>query len=140
MGATRLVLLLMIGAGATSPAMAAAPSALDAARVTLTKAIAAHDWNGVANLTAWPLAIDMYQAAPRLTQAQYLKDHRKLTILFGDGDKDLLKCVATAPLTRQGNKKDFGYDSWVADCNGNEFYFGLRGGKALFTAYQNINE
>ena len=140
MRATRLALVLTIGLGALSPAVAAAPPGLDAARIALTKAIAARDWNGIANLTAWPLAIDMYQAAPRLTQAQYRKDHRKLTILFGDGDKDLLTCVATTPLTRQGDKKSFGYDSWVADCNGNEFYFGLRAGKALFTAYQNINE
>ncbi len=140
MRAVRLALLLTICAGATSSAMAATPPALDATRIALTKAIAARDWNGVASLTAWPLAIDMYEAAPRLTKAQYLKDHRKLTILFGDGDKDLLKCVAAAPLTRQGDRKDFGYDSWFADCNGNEFYFGLRGGKVLFTAYQNINE
>ena len=118
----------------------AKPPALDAARVALTKAIAAHDWTAVANLTAWPLAIDNYGSSPALTKAQFLKNHRTLSNYFGGGDKDLLHCVATAPLTYQSDKKQFGYASWLADCNGNEFYFGLRGGKALFTAYQNVNE
>ncbi len=124
-------------------AIAAAPAkppVLDATRQALVKAVAAHDWNGVANLTAWPLVIDMYAAPARLTKAQFLKDPRKLAVLFGDGDKDLLACVAAAPLAYQSNRKEFGYDTWLADCNGNEFYFGLRDGKALFAAYQNINE
>jgi hypothetical protein len=124
-------------------AIAAAPArppTLDAARQALTKAITAHDWTQVGNLTAWPLAVDNYGSPPALTKAQYLKDHRKLTLYLGDGDKDLLHCVATAPLAYQGDKTQFGYGSWLADCNGNEFYFGLKGGKALLTAYQNINE
>lgn len=118
----------------------AEPPALHAARAALVKAVAGHDWNALAALTAWPLAVDMYQAPPKLTKTQYLKDHRKLSILFGDGDKDLLACVASAPIALQGDKTQFGFDSWVADCNGNEFFFGLKGGKWLFTAYQNINE
>ena len=124
---------------AMSTTLMAAPAA-DAARVALVKAIASHDWKSVAGLTQFPLAIEMYQAAPALTKPQFLKDPRKLSMLFGDGDKDILACVATAPLAHQGDKKQFGFDSWFADCNGNEYYFGLRGGKWLFTAYQNINE
>ena len=118
----------------------AKPTALDATRLALTKAIAAHDWTAVANLTAWPLAVDNYGSPPALAKTKFLKDHTSLSIYFGDGDKDLLHCVATAPLSYQGDKKQFGFGSWLADCNGNEFYFGLRGGKALFTGYQNVNE
>ena len=124
-------------------AVAAAPAkppALDATRLALTKAIAAHDWTAVANLTAWPLAVDNYGSPPMLAKDKFLKSPHTLSIYFGEGDKDLLHCVATAPLTYQGDKTQFGYASWLADCNGNEFYFGLRGGKAQFTAYQNVNE
>ena len=124
-------------------AVAAAPAkppALGAARKALVKAVAAHDWTAVANLTAWPLAIDNYGSPPAMTKAKFLKDPHTLSIYFGDGDKDLLHCVATAPLSYQGDKTQFGYGSWIADCNGNEFYFGLREEKALFTAYQNVNE
>ena len=118
----------------------ATPPALDATRVALTKAVAAHDWTAVTDLTGWPLAVDNYGSPPSLAKAKFLKDPRTLSNYFGGGDRDLLHCVATAALTYQGDKKQFGYGSWLADCNGNEFYFGLRGGKALFTAYQNINE
>ena len=118
----------------------AKPPTLDAARQALVKAIAAHDWNGVAGLTAWPLAVDNYGSPPTLPRAKFQKDPKTLAIFFGGGDKDLLHCVATAPLTYQDDKTQFGFGSWLADCNGNEFYFGLRGGRALFTAYQNINE
>lgn len=124
-------------------AFAAAPvkaPALDSTRLALTNAIAAHDWTTVANLTAWPLAVDNYGSPPALTKAKFLKDPHTFSNYFGGGDKDLLHCAQTAPLSYQDDKKQFGYGSWLADCNGNEFYFGLRGGKALFTAYQNINE
>ena len=124
-------------------AVAAAPAkppALDATRLALTKAVAAHDWPAVANLTAWPLAVDNYGSPPALAKAKFLKDSRTLSNYFGGGDNDLLHCVATAPLTYQGDKTQFGSGSWLADCNGNEFFFALRGGKPLFTAYQNINE
>ncbi|HEX4303102.1 MAG TPA: hypothetical protein VHZ78_09935 [Rhizomicrobium sp.] len=116
------------------------PPALDVARRTLVKAIAAHDWKAVADLTSFPLAVEVYQTPPRLTKAQFLKDHRKLTIFFGDGDSGLLNCVGMGQLAFQVDQKQFGGRSWFADCNGNEFYFAQRGGKWLFTAYQNINE
>lgn len=118
----------------------AKPPTLDSTRQALVKGMSAHDWNAVANLTAWPLAVDNYGSPPTLAKAQFLKDHHKLAIYFGNGDKDLLHCVATAPLTYQGDKTQFGFGSWLADCNGNEFYFGVKDGKALFTAYQNVNE
>lgn len=137
MGRRAIALTLALLAIAAAPAK---PPALDTTRLALTKAVAAHDWNAVANLTAWPLAVDNYGSPPALTKAQFLKDHRKLSNYFGGGDKDLLRCVATAPLAHQGDKTQFGFGSWFADCNGNEFYFGFKDGKTFFTAYQNINE
>ncbi len=118
----------------------AKPPTLDPARQALVKAMTAHDWTAVAGLTAWPLAVDNYGSPPTLTKAQFLKDHHKLVLYFGNGDKDLLHCAATAPLTYQGDKTQFGFGAWLADCNGNEFYFAVKDSKALFTAYQNINE
>ncbi len=118
----------------------AKPPALDVARHALVKAIAAHDWTGVANLTGFPLAVEVYGTPPHLTKAQYLKDHKKLTVFFGDGDKGVLDCVGTGQLAFQVDQTQFGGRAWYADCNGNEFYFAQRGGKWLFMAYQNINE
>jgi hypothetical protein len=129
----------IIGA-AQAAAPANPPAELAVLRQALAKAIAAHDMKATTALIAFPLAVDMYQAPPQMTLKQVTADKRKLTVLFGDGDKDLLKCVATAPVTVQGDKTQFGFGAWVADCNGNEFYFAQRGGKWLFTAYQNINE
>ena len=124
----------------TASAAPAKPPGLDAARRALVRAIVAHDWKAVADVTNFPLAIEMYRSAPKLTRAQFLKDHRKLTILFGDGDSGLLNCVGTGQLAFQVDQTQFGGRAWYADCNGNEFYFDQRAGKWLFTAYQNINE
>jgi hypothetical protein len=141
--AARIAALAIVSLGVTPLAASSAPAkppALDVARRALVKAIAAHDWNAVAALTNFPLAVEVYGVPPKLTKAQYLKDHRKFYVFFGDGDKDLLKCVGTGQLAFQVDQTQFGGRAWYADCNGNEFYFDQRGGKWLFTAYQNINE
>ena len=93
----------------------AKPPALDAARQALVRAIAKHDWNAVADLTSFPLAVEVYGAPPKLTKAQYLKDHRKLSVFFGDGDKDLLKCVGTGQLAFQTDQTQFGGRGWYVE-------------------------
>ena len=113
--------------------------AIGAVRTALIKTIAAKDWKAVAMLTNWPLAVDSYEAPPKMTKASFLKNPATLYAYFGEGDKDLLKCIATGIPVRHYDA-NFGAGDWLVDCNGNEFYFGLRGNKALFTAYQNINE
>ena len=113
--------------------------AIGALRTALVRAIVAKDWRTVATLTNWPLAVDAYEAPPKMTKADFLKKPATLYSYFGAGDKDLLKCIATGIPVRHYDAT-FGAGDWLVDCNGNEFYFGLRGGKALFTAYQNINE
>lgn len=140
MNRTVMATLAACLAAAVASAAPVKPPGLEDARKTFVETLAAKDWSGLANLVSWPLAVDNYGSPPALSKASYLKDRRKLTVLFGDGDKDLLHCVATAPLNYQSNRKEFAFQSWFADCNGNEFYFGQRGGKWLFTAYQNVNE
>ncbi len=116
----------------------AKPPGLDAARKAFVKTLQAKDWNGLANLVAWPLPVENYGSLPSLPKAKYLKDHTKLTIYMDDAG--LQTCLATAPAQLQSDRTQFGFGSWVVDCNGNEFYFGLKSGKVLFTGYQNVNE
>jgi hypothetical protein len=139
----KIAALAAIGSCVATIAFAAPakpPTGLDAMRATFVKAIAAKDLKTAFALTAFPLQVEEYQAAPRLTLKQVTADGGKFTTLFGDGDKDLLACVGTGPVVLQTDKTQFAAGQWLADCNGNEFYFSRRDGKWLFTAYQNINE
>ena len=124
---------------AAAPAAPPNPVGLDPARKAFVAAIKAKDWKALGELVSWPVAIDGYEAAPTIAKAAYLKDHKKLTDFLGD-DETTLKCIAGDPATYEGDKSQFGFGSWVIDCNGNEYYFGEKGGKVLFTAYGNINE
>jgi len=138
----RQIALMALGAVCVaSVALAAAPAKppaeLATARKAYAAAVKAHDWNAVAALVNFPVDIEVYQVPPKVTKAQFLKNHQQPFIIDDAGQ---LKCVGTAPATYQGSKKDFGYDSWNVDCDGNEYFFGLRGGKWLLTGYQNINE
>ncbi len=116
------------------------PPALDAVRQALARAAAAHDRKGVAALIAFPLTLDNYGSPPTLSEAAFLKNGDYFAILFGGGDPDVLKCIATAPPARQLDGKELGAGAWVADCNGNEFIFAQRNGAWRLTAYQNFNE
>ena len=136
------IILAALAASLTTAAFAAdppKPAGLDAARKAFVAAIKAKDWKALGELVSWPVAVDGYEAAPTIAKAAYLKDHRKLTNFLGD-DEATLKCIAGDPATYQGDKSQIGFGSWVIDCNGNEYYFGVKGGKVLFTAYGNINE
>ncbi|MBV9540111.1 MAG: hypothetical protein JO167_02495 [Alphaproteobacteria bacterium] len=127
-------------ASVAAQAGTAPPKELAAMRATLAKAVGARDWKAITALTAWPLKVEMYEAPPTVTLAEFNKKRGTLMGLFGNGDKDLLKCVATAPVTQETDKTRFGFGDWVADCNGNEFHFAQRAGKWLFVTYENINE
>jgi hypothetical protein len=129
--------LSLLFAAVATTAFAAPPPGLRDVRQALTHSVQTKNWRGLADLISWPLPIDNYGTAPRLTKAQYLKDRRRLSIFLAES---LLPCIAAEPATYQGNRKEFGFGSWVIDCTGNEFYFGQKNGKWLFTAYQNINE
>ena len=116
------------------------PAGLDAARKAFVATLKAKNWTALADQISWPLPIEGYEAPASLAKAAYLKDHKKLTMFIPD-DADLLKCIAGGgAATYQGDKTQFGFGQWNIDCNGNEFYFGVVGGKVLFTGYQNINE
>jgi hypothetical protein len=133
------VLLVALACTVFVAAAPVKPPALDAARKTFVATLKAGNWAALADQIGWPLPIDNYGSPPTVTKAAYLKDHTKLTIFIPD-DADLQKCIADHPAEYQGDKTQFGFGSWVVDCNGNEFYFGLKGGKILFTGYQNVNE
>ena len=134
------VLALCLPTAVIATAPMTPPKELDAARKALVAAIMARDVNAAASLSNFPLAVDMYRSPPTLTKKAFLAKETVFIEYFGDGDKGILACIGSGPLAYQGDKTQFGANSWFADCNGNEYYFGLRGGKWLFTAYQNINE
>lgn len=110
-------------------------------RAALVKAAKAHDKPAMAALIDWPLGVDNYGSPPKLTKARFLKNNDYLAGFFGGGDDaDFLRCIGSGPITQQLDGKEFGGRAWVADCNGNEFFFAQRGGQWRLTAYQNINE
>lgn len=113
------------------------PAGLDAARKTFVATVKAKDWVKLADQVNWPLKVDNYGSPPTLAKAAYLKDHKKLSIWLDDS---LLGCIGGSAAAYQGDKTQFGFGNWIVDCNGNEFLFGVVGGKVLFTAYQNVNE
>lgn len=135
----KAVLLAALACTAFIAAAPAKPPGLDAARKAFVATLKAKNWTALSDQISWPLPIDNYGSPPSLAKAAYLKDHTRLTMFFGDDDATQ-KCIAGNPATYQGDKTQFGFGSWAIDCNGNEFYFGLKSGKVLFTGYQNINE
>lgn len=140
MSITRIVLTISLAASLSlASAAPAKPPGLDTTRKAFVAVLKAKNWNGLADLIAWPLPIDNYGSPPSVAKAAYLKDHTRLTMFFGDDDATL-KCIGGDAAAYQGDKTQFGFGSWVIDCNGNEFYFGLKGAKVLFTGYQNVNE
>jgi hypothetical protein len=125
---------------AATPATPPKPAGLDAARAAFVASLKAKNWTALADQISWPLKIENYGSPPSVAKAAYLKDHTKLTMFFGSDDPATLKCIGTAAATYQGDKTQFGFGQWNVDCDGNEFYFGAKDGKVLFTGYQNVNE
>lgn len=125
------------GAQGTS---AKAPAALEEVRKAFAAAVAEKDRAAVAKLSRFPIAIEGYELGPRLSERDFLRDKSHFDGLFFAGDAEVVTCLKTQTFAYQGNKKEFGAGLWVLDCNGNEYYFGRRGGSWAFAAYQNINE
>lgn len=77
---------------------------------------------------------------PKVSERDFTQDKSYFQGWFFNGDAEVVTCLKTQPFAYQADKKEFGSGLWVLDCNGNEYYFGLRGGTWAFAAYQNINE
>jgi hypothetical protein len=130
-------------AAVASTALAAAapapPAELEAARKALARAVEARDRGAIVAVSRFPLAFSGYEAPETISEAEFLSDDSRFEGLFFGGDAGLVSCLRTGKLEYQ-TKPDFAGSPWVIDCNGNEYYFGLVGGKWRFTAYMNINE
>ncbi|HEY3778198.1 MAG TPA: hypothetical protein VGL35_09070 [Rhizomicrobium sp.] len=140
----RAILMAAIGAlaiGTANDALAAnPPSALESARRDFAAAVGAHDIGGIVKLSRFPIAVEMYQYPRAISEKKFRTDRETFTDLFGDADAAIVRCIARGPLSLQSDAKQFGYGSWYADCNGNEYFFSPVRGRWLFTGYQNINE
>lgn len=122
---------------AAVPAFAAepAPPELQAMRKVFGAAVGRHDVKAVAAMTQFPLAFSGYEHPAKVTAAQFAKEFDGL---FFEGDAEVARCLGEDSLDRA--ERRFPNSPWVIDCNGNEYYFGQRKGKWMFTAYENINE
>lgn len=127
-----LVAAALIGAATVANA-AGAPAALDTMRKAFGSAVQKHDVKAAAAMTQFPLEFSGYEHPTKVTAAQFPKEFDNL---FGEG---IAACLASGKLEADG-RRTFPNSPWVIDCNGNEYYFGERGGKWMFTAYENINE
>ncbi|MBV9572312.1 MAG: hypothetical protein JO056_13815 [Alphaproteobacteria bacterium] len=137
---TIIIALVLACAGANAAESAKAPAALEQMRAKFAAAVAARDRTAVAKLSRFPLAIEGYELAPKLTEQKFLRDKNRFDGLFFGGDAQLVTCLKTQPFTYQADAKQFGARLWLLDCNGNEYYFGEDHGHWAFAAYQNINE
>jgi hypothetical protein len=138
---TALCAFTIATAGAAGAAGTAnTPAGLDTARKAFAAAVAARDLKGIVALSGFPIAVEMYGYAPTIGSKQFLSDKRKFADLFGAPDENTVHCIAAGNMERQNDRKQFGFGSWSADCNGNEYFFTLRNGRWLFTGYENINE
>jgi hypothetical protein len=130
---------LATASSAAQPA-AKAPAALEDVRKAFAAAVAAKDRTAIAKLSRFPLAVEIYGFGPKLSEREFLRKKDYFDGWFFGGDPETVKCLKTTAFAYQADKKEFGSGLWYLDCNGNEYYFGPRGGKWAFAAYQNINE
>jgi hypothetical protein len=116
------------------------PAGLEAARTALAVAVAAHDVKRIVAVSGFPIAVEMYGAAPTITAGRFLTDKRNFDELFGPPDAGIVQCIRTATAVRQDDAKAFGHGFWFVDCNGNDYFFTARQNRWLFVGYENINE
>jgi len=134
----QIVLVASFGcavAAASAFAAEAAPAKLETMRKAFGAAVAKHDVKAVAAMTQFPLAFSGYEHPDKVTAAQFAGEFDGM---FFSGDAQVVRCLAKGKLQRA--RSSFPNSPWVIDCDGNEYYFGQRKGKWLFTAYENINE
>jgi hypothetical protein len=120
---------------ASVSAAAPAPAGLEAMRKAFSAAVAKQDVKATAAMTQFPLAFSGYEHPDQVTAEQFADEFDGL---FFGGDAKLADCLATGKL--EAAQTDFPDSPWVIDCDGNEYYFGERKGKWMFTAYENVNE
>jgi hypothetical protein len=141
MNATKaLMMTAMLISGAQAAGVPRAPAGLNAARQDFALAVQARDLKRIAALANFPLAVEGFGAAPTMTARQFLTDKRTFADLFGPPDAGIVRCIRAEAPQLQDDKGSFGHGFWFVDCNGNEYFFTMRGGKWLFVGYQNINE
>ena len=117
-----------------------APAELEAMRQAFAGAVADKDRAAVAMLSSFPLTIESYGNKPKLNEQMFVRDKQYFDGWFFSGDAEVVQCLKRHAFSYQGTRKEFGAGLWYLDCNGNEYYFGLRAGKWAFVAYQNVNE
>lgn len=137
-------LLALSFACAASVALAASaptpPPELETLREALSVAVKAQDVKAIVALSRFPLAFSGYEHPDQITEEEFLSDKDHFSGLFFSGDDAMVTCLATGKLDYQAEKPDFPGSPWYIDCDGNEYYFGLVGGKWRFTSYMNVNE
>ena len=119
----------------TSFAADPAPAELDTMRQAFGAAVGKHDVTAVAAMTQFPLAFSGYEHPDTVTAADFADEFDGL---FFAGDPQLVSCLVTGNL--EPSQSSFPDSPWVIYCDGNDYYFGQRNGKWMFTAYENVNE
>ncbi len=135
-------LALLLAATAAHAAGPKAPEGLSLARKALADAVEKKDVKAFAAMSRFPLVIDVYQMAPKITAKEFGK--ADIDLMFGGGDEGVLKCLRGDSVAKNDPKADetarrFG-KSWYADCDGNNYFFAEKDGRWVFTGYQNVNE
>ena len=120
---------------ATAFAAGAVPAELEMMRKAFGAAVGKHDVKAVAAMTEFPLAFSGYEHPDKVTAAEF---ENEFDGLFFEGSPTLANCLAKGKL--EPAQSDFPNSPWVIDCDGNEYYFGQRNSKWMFTAYENVNE
>jgi hypothetical protein len=133
---------LLFTATALEAAEPKAPEGLSAARNALADAVVRKDAKAFAAMSRFPLTIDVYQMASKISAKQF--DADDINLMFGGGDEGVLACVRSGPISKNDPKADqtarrFGA-SWSADCDGNNYFFAEKDGQWRFIGYQNVNE
>jgi len=111
------------------------PPELETMRQAFAAAVGKQDVGAVAAMTNFPLAFSGYEHPDKVTESEFAGEFEGL---FFGGSPQLVSCLATVKL--EPAQSDFPDSPWAIYCDGNDYYFGQRDGKWLFTAYQNTNE
>jgi len=108
-----------------------APPALVAMRAAFAAAAKAKDGAGLAALTAFPLANDVYGEPRTVAKSAFpgrVSEYAQLAA-----------CLAKEPLTADAETARTA-KLWLVECDGINFYFGLRDGQWRHVKFANVNE
>lgn len=132
--------LLLASPALAQAAAAKPPPELEKLRQAFAAAVAAKDRVAIAKLSRFPLEVYVYGFGPKLSRRAFLRSDDYFQGWFWGGDAATVKCLKTEPLEFETDRKEPGGGTWDIFCAGNKYYFGTRGGKWAFVAYENINE